>query len=312
MKDNNDIYIHDEVEGELDFLELFRVLLNGKWIVGSFTLVFSIIAIFYSLSLPNIYQSEALLVPNESNNEFNALQGYSGLASVAGLNLRSQTSESNSMKAINKLNSLSFFEKNFLPNIFLPDLMALESWDPKSNSLQYDQSIFNSKENSWVREYSYPKRLIPSAQESFDIFRNKHLTIIEDKKSGLVTIKIKHQSPHIAMEWSKIIFSEINSFYRLKDKKEAKKAVSYLNEQISRTKYSEIKQVIASLLQQETQKLTLIEANLDYVYEYIDPPSIMERKSEPRRSLICIFGAFLGIFAGILAALIQHYLLRKN
>ena len=36
------------------------------------------------------------------------------------------------------------------------------------------------------------------------------------------------------------------------------------------TDLSEIKQVIAELLKQETQKLTLIEAKQFYVYDFID------------------------------------------
>ena len=49
------------------------------------------------------------------------------------------------------------------------------------------------------------------------------------------------------------------------------------------TGLSEIKQVLAQLLQEETKKLTLIEANQFYVFDYIDPPAVMEQKSEPNR-----------------------------
>ena len=83
-----------------------------------------------------------------------------------------------------------------------------------------------------------------------------------------------------------MIVEEINSFYRQKDKEEAEAAIVYLNNQIARTSLSEIKQVTASVLQKEIQKLTLIEARSDYVFEYIYPPSVMEQKSEPSRSIL--------------------------
>ena len=41
---------------------------------------------------------------------------------------------------------------------------------------------------------------------------------------------------------------------------------------MAKTRFSEIKQVTAELLGQEIQKLTLIEANSDYVFEYVYPP----------------------------------------
>jgi LPS O-antigen subunit length determinant protein (WzzB/FepE family) len=84
-------------------------------------------------------------------------------------------------------------------------------------------------------------------------------------------------------------------------------AVSYLNQQISTTGLSEIKQVLAQLLQEEIKTLTLIEANQSYVFDYIDPPAIMEKKSEPKRSLICILSFILGGMLSFLLVLIRHY-----
>ena len=109
-----------------------------------------------------------------------------------------------------------------------------------------------------------------------------------------------------------MIVDEVNSFYRQKDKSESEKAVSYLNQQISMTGLSEIKQVLAQLLQEETKKLTLIEANQYYVFDYIDPPAVMEKKSEPKRALICILSALLGGMLSILLVFIRHYVFSKK
>ena len=73
------------------------------------------------------------------------------------------------------------------------------------------------------------------------------------------------------------------------------------------TDLSEIKEVIAQLLQEETKKLTLIEANESYVFDYIDPPAVMEVKTEPKRFLICIISAILGVMLSIALVLIRHY-----
>jgi LPS O-antigen subunit length determinant protein (WzzB/FepE family) len=78
------------------------------------------------------------------------------------------------------------------------------------------------------------------------------------------------------------------------------------------TGLSEIKLVIAKLLQDETKKLTLIEANQAYVFDYIDPPAVMEQKSEPRRAIICIIIALLGGILSVVLVLIKHYVLGKK
>ena len=303
----------NDFDDEIDLRELFYVLLEGKWIIVSLTAFVSIIGVIYSLLLPNIYESKAMLVPvNSSSGISGALGSYSGLAGIAGISLPAGGDEGNSAKAIQKISSLSFFENNILPNIHLPDLMAVKSWNSKTNTLTFDDSIYDTNSNTWIRDFSYPQQQIPSAQESFEVFKTAHLSLSEDKKSGFITLAIKHQSPFIAKQWVELVINQVNAFYRQKDKSESEKAVSYLNQQISITGLSEIKQVIAQLLQEETKKLTLIEANQYYVFDYIDPPAVMEKKSEPKRALICILSALLGGMLSVLLVLIRHYAFNKK
>jgi len=298
---------------EIDLRELFSILWKGKGIVLGITSLASIAVLIYSLLLPNIYESKALLVSvDSSSNISGAFQNYSSLAGLAGINISSGSNDSNSAKAVEKLVSLSFFENNIMPNIFLPDLMAFESWDSSSGSNTYKENIYNKSLDKWVRKFSYPNKQIPSAQESYEVFRSGHINISEDKQTGFLLLAVKHQSPFIAKEWTELIVREINAFYRKKDKSETQKAVVFLNEQIAMANFAEIKQVIAELLQQETQKLTLIEANQSYVFDYIDPPTVMEKKSEPKRALICILGGLFGIVLGILIVLFIHYGLRNR
>ena len=303
----------NDFDDEIDLIELFNVLLEGKWTIVSLTAFISILGVIYSLLLPNIYESKATLVPvNLSSGISRALGSYSGLAGLAGISLPSDSDEGNSAKAIQKISSLSFFENNILTNIYLPDLMAVKSWNSKTNTLTFDDSIYDKNSNTWTRDYSYPQQQIPSAQESFKVFKTEHLSISEDKKSGFITLSIKHQSPFIAKQWAELVVDEINAFYREKDKLDSEKAVSYLNQQISMTGLSEIKQAIAQLLQEETKKLTLVEANQYYVFDFIDPPAVMEKKSEPKRALICILSALLGGILSILLVLIRHYAIKQK
>ena len=299
-------------DDEIDLRELFYVVLEGKWIIVSLTAFASIVGVIYSLSLPNIYESKALLVPvNSSSGISGALRSYSGLAGLAGISLPSGGDEGNSAKAIQKISSLSFFENNILPNIHLPDLMAVKSWNSKTNTVSYNENIYDTSSNTWIGDSADPMQKIPSAQKSFAVFKSK-LILIVDKKTGFITLSIRHQSPFLAKQWAELVVNEVNSFYRQKDKLESEKAVSYLNQQISMTSLSEIKQALVQLLQEETKKLTLIEANQYYVFDYIDPPAVMENKSEPQRALICILSALLGGMLSILFVLIRHYAIKQK
>lgn len=308
MQETNNNEQLNNFDNGIDLQELFYVLFRGKWIIVFVTTLITIIGVTYSLLLPNIYESKALLASTSSSNGIsNALRGYSGIASLAGVSLPGDGDDSNTAKAIAKISSLSFFESDILPSIFLPNLMALKSWNPKTNSLIYDEAIYIKDSNTWVRNSSKTQKMIPTAQESFRKFNEDHLVISEDNKTGFITISIKHQSPYIAKKWTELIVSQINSFYRQEDKVESEKAVSFLNQKIETTNLSEVKQSVADLLQEEIQKLTLIEANKFYVFSYIDSPAVMEKKSEPARALICILFALMGMLLSTFIVLIKHY-----
>ena len=188
--------------------------------------------------------------------------------------------------------------------------MAIESWDPDSNTISYYNNIYDDNTKTWIRNYKYPKSQIPSPQESLRTFK-KQFNISKDDY-GFVSITVKHQSPFIAKAWTELIVNKINEFFRAKDKLEAQAAMDFLNVQISQTSYTEIKEVIAALLQQKMQQMTLIEANEFYVFAYLDPPRVMEDKISPVRSSICILGAILGGMLSIIFVIIRHYFIRAK
>lgn len=311
METNDNINNSDNAD--IDLKEFFQVLWSGKWIVVAVTTLFIIAAVIYSLSLPNIYHSRAILSPvGESGGGMSqAMKNMGGLASLAGVSLSTGESSSKTFKAIEKLNTLSFFENNILPNIFLPDLMAFQSWSGETNNI-YDKDIYNDATQTWTRDYSYPETQIPSSQESFDVFGGDHLQVFRDVDTGFVYITIKHQSPYVAKAWTELIVNQINYFFRAKSKLETQAAMDYLNVQMAQTSFSEIKSVIAQLLQQKMQQFTLIEASNFYVFDYIDPPAVMENKSEPSRSVICIIGAIIGGLLGSLIVVVRFYSKHKK
>tara|TARA_X000001036_G_C20615970_1_gene780961 strand:+ start:247 stop:1197 length:951 start_codon:yes stop_codon:yes gene_type:complete len=314
METNLNTIVDDRNEKEIDLNEIFNVLFNGKLIIAAIISAFSIIAIIYSLLLPNVYQSKAILSPVGETNASgisSVMKSVGGLASLAGVNASQSSKGSNAIKALEKLNTLSFFEYNIMDNIFLPDLMAFDYWNASTKETIYDSNLFDETTQTWVRGFDYPQTQIPSAQESYNIWL-QHLRVSKDIETGFLTITVKHQSPIVAQAWTELIVNQLNYFFRSKAKREAEAATDYLNMQMAKANFTEIKLVTAQLLQQKLQQLTVVEASDFYVFDYIDPPAVMERKSEPVRSLICIIGAFLGAVFGCFIVLIRYYAFGKK
>lgn len=303
MKNNLDLNDFDHPENEIDIKELLNILWVGKKIIIASTTVFSILAILYSLQLPNIYSSTALLSPAGQETSAGSMGGIGGLANLAGISLSAQ-STGNSTKALTKVKTISFYKENILPNIFLPDLVALESWDSQNNIISYASNKYYDAESKTILKTASPQKTYKKFMKIVDISN--------DKKNGFITISIKHQSPYVAKKWTELIVDQINQFFRNQDKLQAEASINFLNAQMAQTSYTEIKNIIAELLKQELQKLSLIEANNFYVFSYLDPPIVKEKKSEPERSSISILGAVLGFMLGLLIVLISNFFRTKK
>ncbi|WP_029864311.1 Wzz/FepE/Etk N-terminal domain-containing protein, partial [Vibrio parahaemolyticus] len=111
---------------EIDLRELFDALWKGKWIIIVTTIVFAVGAVLYSLSLPNIYKSDALLAPAESSSGGGLSQMASqlgGLAALAGVNLDAGESSQTDL-AVQVMKSRQFVEAFISKHDLLVPLMA--------------------------------------------------------------------------------------------------------------------------------------------------------------------------------------------
>ena len=111
-------------EQAIDLKELFSVVWGDKKLITFISILAACISLTVSLSLQNIYTSNALLASSESEDSIGSkLDGFSGFAGFAGVSIPSSPS-SKSDEAIARIQSYDFFIDKVLPNIKLENLMA--------------------------------------------------------------------------------------------------------------------------------------------------------------------------------------------
>jgi uncharacterized protein involved in exopolysaccharide biosynthesis len=296
-------------DDEIDLKELLMVLWNGKLVITLITGFAAICAVLYALWLPNIYESKALLAPQEEGGA-GGLAGlarqYGGLASLAGINIGGGGGESSkSMIAQQKIQSLDFFTRYLYERVLL-DLMAVDHWEAESGALIYDPEIFDVKSQKWVRDVNYPRQAKPSAQEAHKALLGV-LSLSEDKQTSLVTIAIKHQSPVVAQAWVALVIESVTEELRSSDVEEAQGSIAFLEQQRAQTSLVSLDEVFAQLIEEQTKTIMLANVSKDYVFDVIDPAVVPELKSEPKRALICVLGTLLGGMIGVLLVLVRHY-----
>ncbi len=296
----------DTYDDEINLREIFFFLWKKKIFIGLITFLFAVSSIFYSLNLPNIYTSFAILAPANNDNSLSSKAGpLPGLASFAGINLGESGTKSE--EAIERIKSYDFFSKYFLPNIKLENLMAAKEWDPKDDLITYHESEYDPIKGIWIRDVSYPKKTIPSSQEAYEEKYKKILNINVNKNTGFISLSISHESPMIAKQWLDIIIFNINESMRAIDKLYAENSIDYLNKTSDSTNIKSIRDVISNLLENQMQTLMIAYSSDDYVFKIIESPIAPEKKSSPARAFICILGTIVGGLVSITIALIQFF-----
>ena len=294
-------------EDEIDLRELFRTLWSGKWFIIATTFVFAVASVLFALSLPNIYVAEAKLAPTKEaqGGGLGDMSGqFGGLATLAGINLP-QGQVDNARMALEIIQSRAFLTDFVERRETLPDLMAVKSWNPMSGDVIYDTEIYQAPTQRWVRDVEPPKQPEPTAWEFVREFRQiMHLT--EDTNTGIVTLRLEHQSPAIARQWVEWLIEDINNEMRRRDIDEAQRSISYIERELEHAQLANTQQVYASMLEQQTQTIMLANVRPEYVFRVIDPAVVPEERAKPSRALIAIVGTLLGAFIAMLLVLVWN------
>lgn len=299
-------------EDHINVLEFFDTLWKGKFTILFLVFVFSISSVFYALSLKDYYRSSSLLSVNQdSNNSFGGLSSvasqYGSIASFAGISLPSESGNKKDL-VLATLNSRVFLERLLKNDWVLPGLYAASSYDKVTKKLNFDKSLYNPVTKIWQIDNKTKKSFKPSLLEAHIKYKNI-LNIEDNISSGFIKIEIEHLSPFYAKEFLDIIIEEINLMIREQDMLESSNALKYLEDQINQTQVADIRNSINTMIQAQMKTQMLAKIKKDYLLSQIDPPYVAERKSRPTRSVICIFGAILGLALGIFIVLFKHYIL---
>lgn len=272
-----------------DARELFNTLWQEKWVVIAVATFVVAVGVTYALLSQPIYRSEALLQIREDGKV-----GGGGLASLAGqlggvadfAGVALQPAGGNRAVAIATLKSRFLIQKFIEDKNLLPILFE-KKWD--------------AGKGSWAT--NDPKKQ-PSLQDGYKLVVTSILNVLEEKRTGLVTISVEWRDPRQAADWVAELVRRTNLTLKNKTIEEGQRNLSYLEEQSKATAIVEVQKSIYSLMESELKKIMIAKSGDDFALKIIDPPESPEKRIRPKRTLIAMFSAFAGVLLGLLMALI--------
>ncbi len=289
-------------EENIDLID-FRSLINNFWKRRKFiiflTSLGAIFSLIFALNQQNIYRSTSILNPTASLAV--ETQGISSLFSQvpAGLFPGSLNKDNKVDFAMEKMQSLDFFENLYYSDNFLVELYASKKWERDINQLFLDNRIYDSENNEWVRSVRGSNKK-PTIQEAKKKFYESNFHLSKNKEKGFVYLSVDHISPSVAKKWNDLIVNNINSEIKQFDYSRTSNELDFLQNNMRAPKFAQVKDVLSIMVSQKINEIAIIESSPNYVFEYVQKGFIPERKHGPSRSLLCIAITLLFFLSSLL------------
>tara|TARA_B100001113_G_scaffold352322_1_gene353388 strand:- start:750 stop:1670 length:921 start_codon:yes stop_codon:yes gene_type:complete len=277
-----------------DLISMLRVLLANSKPILLFTFLITLIAIAGSLWMPNIYTSEAVLLVREQDD--NSIQGqaqatFGGLQAFSGLNFKGGNEElsKRANEGIYIIRSRQFYRMLVDKYDYLPQLLAAKSFNDSSKKINY-YNTYDDFQKKWSEGEQ------PTYEEGYKEY-SAIVSVQRDIKTGFLMLKVSHLSPYFAQDLASNIIDEVNARMLSSDTIDANKSLEYLAEISQMPNYSETKSAIAKLIERKLNVLMVSSINKDYVFKYIDPPSLPVIKTGPARAIIVLISIMISFIS---------------
>lgn len=277
--------------------ELPKIFLENKFKILWTTSIFFLISLIYSFSVSDIYESEAVVVLNDSSNQ---MPNFGGVSALTGINFSMLGNETSLDDGIEIMESFDLFERFINRGDLFLKFAAVNKWDRDSNLLIFDKNIFDEKSDKWVSKEKFSVEGKPSIQKIYKKFHRENLKIIKNPLSGHIVLRMRHLSPEVAKESLMLIIKEVNDYQREKDILTSTRSISFLEKRLSENIFAEVREGLSSLIQEQVKRVVIAKANEEYLFEILSSPYASEIRIYPRRSVIVISFSLLGLLFSFL------------
>jgi hypothetical protein len=210
------------------------------------------------------------------------------LGGMASLGMEPSSTDREREATIAMLHSHWLIEQFIASHNLLPTLFP-SRWDAKSHR--------------WK-----PGVVQPKLQDGGLLFKKRILNVAEDRKTGLVTLRIEWSARDQIADWANTMVAMANAANRERAIRDATDSIDYLQREAARADTVELKQSIYSLLESQMNKRMLAVTRPEFSFRAVDPAQMPRVRDAvfPIRPLFAGIGGFLGLVLGCVVGLAQQ------
>ena len=280
---------HVDLEDSIDMRALIGGLWLRRWWIASSVFAFAAMFTAAAFLMTPIYRANTLLVPAEvSRQGLGALLGGSlgslgDLASLAGVNVGSAATETEEALAVMK--SRQFTEAFIEDRHLMPKLFS-GKWD--------------AQKQTWK-----PDIEPPTPAQAYKYFNTAIRTVLQDRKTGLITVQIDWRDRAEAADWGNDLVQRLNTEMRSRAINKADASLGYLEAELSKTSVVATREAISRLIEAQIKQRMVANVTQEYALRVVDKAMASDKNDvlKPRKAVLLAAGLALGALVGMVAVL---------
>jgi len=276
----------DELQRQEEILfgdVLARIVEGWRLLLGGAILA-SIVLGIAGLLVEPMYRARTVLAFRDVDGDVDALESAAGrlggLAALTGFALPRGDARAEVLAVFRSRR----FTDRFIRDANLLPVLFSDRWD--------------AQKGQWK-----PGAAPPSTAEAFLRVDRDVRRIVENNRTGLVSVEVDWSDPVVAARWANSLVSQLNADMRAKAIEDAEDSREFLEEELSATKILEVRSSINNLIEIQIKRRMLASVNQDYAFRVIDPavPPAATDTITASPLLLALLGFFAG---GLLSAVV--------
>ena len=221
-----------------------------------------------------------------------ALGTLGDLAPLAGINVNQGVTATEESLAV--LKSRHFTEAFIEDRRLMPELFP-RKWDAQNRKWKTDV-------------------VPPTLSQAYKYFNKSIREVLQDKRTGLITLQIDWRDRIEAAEWANDLLKRLNAEMRTRAIRNADASVGYLEKELSTTSVVDTRQAISRLMEAQINKRMLANVTEQYAFRVVDKAMAPDKDDVfmPKKLLLLVAGFVLGALVGGIGVLLVDGLDRKR
>lgn len=301
-------------EDEIDLRELWNTIWSNKIKIVLFSVTVTVGAVFYALSQPNIYESKAVLMPQEQG-KASVGGGLAALAGMAGVDIGGGGAPKAEDSYTALLSNYSFMKYFVIKNNLHNRLRSSSSTDNFKFALGsrffYDAKNFSFTSKGEVVSFN---SLSEATKESILFGLSKSvggsIQVQSDKKTSLLIVSVKHPDALLAKDLVEMFLRDASAYLRDNEMSDNENKIKYYDEALQKTSDVSLKSKLAELESALIQKKVLAQANPYYNVKLLTKPEVpyMLDKAGPKRGLVVAVAFVTSLILGIFGVFFLEFI----